>query len=210
MPRTKPPYPVANKELQTSMDIFYTTGQSQLGQILLAASESGVISVLLADDRDSLKSQLESQLQIELSSLCRDHFKVNRIIRDDLLLADYTKQMTDFLECPKTMPDIPLHYVGSPFQIKVWQLLREIPIGKTMTYSEIAEKLGQSSMARVVARACATNHIAVLIPCHRVIRQDGNMAGYRWGINKKIALLKKEACHATTPHSSHQLELLVT
>jgi AraC family transcriptional regulator of adaptative response/methylated-DNA-[protein]-cysteine methyltransferase len=102
-------------------------------------------------------------------------------------------QVVGFIEAPRMGFNLPLDVRGTAFQLRVWQALREIPVGSTVSYTEIAERIGAPKAVRAVAQACASNPIAVAIPCHRVLRSDGALSGYRWGVERKSALLKREA-----------------
>jgi AraC family transcriptional regulator of adaptative response/methylated-DNA-[protein]-cysteine methyltransferase len=113
-------------------------------------------------------------------------------------LAGWAERVVRFITAPSEQPDLPLDVRGTAFQAQVWRALQKIPPGRTMTYSEIAATLGRPNAVRAVAQACASNKLAVLVPCHRVIRADGDLAGYRWGIERKEALLGREGV-ARTP-----------
>ena len=106
---------------------------------------------------------------------------------------DLVAKVVGFVEAPSIGLDLPLDVRGTAFQERVWQALREVPPGSTISYTEIATRIGAPQAVRAVAQACAANHIAVAIPCHRVIRRDGNASGYRWGVERKLALLEREA-----------------
>lgn len=161
--------------------IRFGVGQCSLGAILVAASAQGVCAVLLGDDPDLLVAELQS-----------------RFARADLVGADpefegWMARVIGQLESPAPDPGLPLDIRGTAFQHLVWQALRQIPIGSTASYSEIAERLGRPLAARAVAAACAANHLAVVIPCHRVVRADGSLSGYRWGVERKRELLRRES-----------------
>lgn len=161
--------------------VRYTCGPSSLGLVLLAYSEHGVCALLLGEDQ----ATLEADLSQRLSGLPRP-------VRDDRLHPQLARAV-QHLEHPDRPFDVPLDLAGSAFQRRVWQALRQIPAGETASYSEIARRLGQPNAFRAVARACAANPLAVIVPCHRVVRLDGGLSGYRWGVERKRALLEREA-----------------
>ena len=143
--------------------------------------EKGVCAISLGDDPDALVRDLQ------------DQFPKARLIGGDKKFERMVAQVIGFIEAPKTGLDLPLDVRGTAFQQKVWRTLREIPAGSTVSYTEIAERIGAPKAVRAVAQACASNHIAVAIPCHRVLRHDGALSGYRWGVQRKSALLAREA-----------------
>lgn len=162
-------------------DIRFAVGQSSLGAILVASSDKGVAAILMGDEPEALVRDLQ------------DRFPRARLIGGD---ADYEQRVArviGFLEVPQIGLDLPLDVRGTAFEQRVWQALREIPPGKTTTYAEIARALGAPKAVRAVAGACASNNIAVAIPCHRVVRKDGSLSGYAWGIERKRALIEREA-----------------
>ncbi|HLH96547.1 MAG TPA: bifunctional DNA-binding transcriptional regulator/O6-methylguanine-DNA methyltransferase Ada [Xanthobacteraceae bacterium] len=162
-------------------DIRFAVGQSSLGAILVASSQKGVAAILMGDDPEALLRDLQ------------DRFPKARLIGGD---ADYERlvaRVVGFVEAPKIGLDLPLDVRGTAFQQRVWQALAEIPPGKTMSYSDIARAIGAPKAVRAVAGACAANSIAVAIPCHRVVRNDGSASGYAWGIERKRALIEREA-----------------
>ena len=161
--------------------IRFAIGQCSLGAILVAQSERGVCAILLGDDPNALAHDLQ------------DRFPKARLIGGDRDYERLIAQVVGFVEAPATGLDLPLDVRGTAFQQRVWQALREIPVGSTASYSEIARRIGAPSAARAVAQACATNMLAVAIPCHRVVRNDGALSGYRWGVPRKRALLDREA-----------------
>jgi AraC family transcriptional regulator of adaptative response/methylated-DNA-[protein]-cysteine methyltransferase len=163
-----------------SMEIRYTLADCPLGRLLLAATERGVSAVYFGD-RDA---PLEAALARE--------YPAARISRDDGRIRPWLTELLNHLRGRQPHLDLPLDVQATAFQWRVWQELRRIPAGSTRTYQEIAERLGQPTAARAVARACATNPVSVLIPCHRVVRGDGNLAGYRWGLERKRQLLDRE------------------
>ena len=161
--------------------IRFAVAGCSLGAILVAATAKGVCSILLGDDPDTLVHDLEDRFpNAELAGGDRDF---------EALIA----RVVGFVEAPGFALDLPLDIRGTTFQQRVWRALRDIPGGSTATYREIAERTGAPDAARAVARACASNPLAVAIPCHRVIRSDGALGGYRWGVDRKRTLLAREA-----------------
>ena len=156
----------------------YSVEKSTLGLVLAASSEKGVRAILLGDDRELLVTELQRR------------FPKARLTRGD----DHLAEIIACVENPKLKPALPLDVRGTAFQQRVWQALREIPAGSTLSYAQVAEKIGSPKSVRAVAGACAANAIAVAvaIPCHRVVRSDGNLSGYRWGVERKRALLDRE------------------
>jgi AraC family transcriptional regulator, regulatory protein of adaptative response / methylated-DNA-[protein]-cysteine methyltransferase len=163
------------------MDMHFATGQCSLGSILVARSEWGICAILLGDDPEALTRDLQQR------------FPRAKPIAGDAALELLVGQVVDLVEAPGSAPELPLDLRGTAFQQRVWQALQEIPRGSTATYSEIASRIGAPGSVRAVAQACAANSLAVAIPCHRVVRQDGALAGYRWGVERKRALLEREA-----------------
>ena len=161
--------------------IHFAVGECSLGSILVASSDQGVCAILLGED----PAQLTRDLQ--------DRFPRASLIGGDPNYERLISRVVGFVEQPRVGLNLPLDVQGTAFQQKVWQALRKIPAGKTATYSEIAERIGIPKAVRAVAGACAANPIAVAIPCHRVLRTDGSLSGYRWGVERKRALLKREA-----------------
>ncbi|CAD5108922.1 bifunctional DNA-binding transcriptional regulator/O6-methylguanine-DNA methyltransferase Ada [Zestomonas carbonaria] len=161
-------------------EIRFAIGQCSLGAILVAQSGRGVCAILLGDDPEALLRDLQ------------DQFPRAELIGGDRDFEQLVAQVVGFIEAPALGLDLPLDVRGTAFQQRVWQALREIPPGSTASYAEIAERIGSPKAVRAVARACATNHIAVAIPCHRVVRSDGALSGYRWGVARKQALLERE------------------
>jgi AraC family transcriptional regulator of adaptative response/methylated-DNA-[protein]-cysteine methyltransferase len=161
--------------------IRFAVGQCSLGAILVGATDKGVCAITLGDDPDALVRDLQ------------DRFPKARLIGGDREFETYVAKAVGLVEAPAHGFDLPLDLRGTAFQQRVWQALRKIPAGETSTYSEIARRIGRPAAVRAVAAACAANAIAVAIPCHRVVRLDGNLAGYRWGVARKRALLDKEA-----------------
>jgi AraC family transcriptional regulator, regulatory protein of adaptative response / methylated-DNA-[protein]-cysteine methyltransferase len=162
-------------------EIRFAIAQCSLGRILVAASKKGICAILFGDDRESLLDELKHQ------------FPRARLIGDDKDFEQLTAKVVAFVENPAKGLDLPLDVQGTAFQHRVWDALRRIPVGSTASYAEIAKEIGAPKAVRAVARACATNRIAVAIPCHRVVRSDGALSGYRGGVERKRALLDKEA-----------------
>lgn len=162
-------------------DIRFAVGQSSLGAILVASSVKGVAAILMGDDPEALVRSLQ------------DRFPRARLIGGDAEYERLVARVVGFIEAPKIGLDLPLDVRGTAFQQRVWQALREIPPGKTVSYAEIARIIGAPKAVRAVAGACASNNIAVAIPCHRVVRNDGSPSGYAWGVERKRALIEREA-----------------
>ncbi len=160
--------------------IKFAFAECSLGTVLIAASEAGVCAILFGDTHESLQRDLEKQFP-------RAHF-----VSGDADFEMLTAKVIDFIESPGGSFDLPLDIRGTAFQHRVWDALRKIPAGSTASYTEIAEAIGRPKSARAVARACASNPIAVAIPCHRVVRSDGSLSGYRGGVDRKRRLLAKE------------------
>lgn len=161
--------------------IRFAVGECSLGSILVATTERGVCAILLGNKPNALVRELQ------------DRFPKARLIGGDRGFEKTVATVVGFVEVPARGLDLPLDVRGTAFQRRVWQALRRIPAGKTTTYTEIARRIGEPRSVRAVARAVATNPIAVAIPCHRVVRLDGGLAGYRWGVERKRALLTREA-----------------
>lgn len=160
--------------------IRFALGECWLGTILVAASEKGICAILLGDDPETLIHDLE------------DQFDQAELIGGDADFEKIVAMVVGFVNDPTLGLDLPLDIRGTAFQQRVWAALRQIPVGSTATYTEIAERIGQPKSVRAVAGACAANTLAVAIPCHRVIRTDGSLSGYRWGIERKGTLLQRE------------------
>ena len=143
-------------------------------------SNRGICAILLGDDPGELVRELE------------DQFPKAELVGADRDFERWIAQVVGLVERPGTAADLPLDVQGTAFQQRVWQLLREIPRGQTISYAELARRAGAPRAVRAVASACAANRIAIAIPCHRVVRSDGSPAGYRWGIERKEKLLKRE------------------
>jgi AraC family transcriptional regulator, regulatory protein of adaptative response / methylated-DNA-[protein]-cysteine methyltransferase len=161
--------------------IKFAIGECTLGSILVARSEAGICAILLGDDPEVLARDLQ------------DRFPRATLIGGDAEFEKLVATVVGFVEQPALGLNLPLDVRGTTFQRRVWQALREIPVGQTASYSEIAKRIGTPRSVRAVAQACAANALAVAIPCHRVVRTDGGLSGYRWGVDRKRALLDKEA-----------------
>jgi AraC family transcriptional regulator of adaptative response/methylated-DNA-[protein]-cysteine methyltransferase len=162
-------------------DIRFAIGECSLGAILVAQSERGVCAILFGDDPDALARDLQ------------DRFPRANLIGGDQAYEQLVATVVGFVEAPALGLDLPLDVRGTAFQQRVWQALREIPAGTTASYAEVARRIGSPTAARAVAGACAANMLAVAIPCHRVVRNDGELSGYRWGVQRKRDLLEREA-----------------
>jgi AraC family transcriptional regulator of adaptative response/methylated-DNA-[protein]-cysteine methyltransferase len=147
----------------------------------VAQGERGVCAILLGDDPDQLARDLQ------------DRFPHADLIGGDAGFEGLVAKVVGFVEAPKLGLDLPLDVQGTAFQQRVWQALREIPAGATASYAEVANRIGAPKSVRAVAQACGANPLAVAIPCHRVVRTDGGLSGYRWGVERKRALLEREA-----------------
>jgi AraC family transcriptional regulator of adaptative response/methylated-DNA-[protein]-cysteine methyltransferase len=165
----------------TRAEIRFAVGECSLGAILVARSAKGVCAILLGSDPEKLVRDLQ------------DRFPRANFIGADRGFEALVAKIVGFVEAPALGLDLPLDVRGTAFQQRVWQALRKIPAGSTASYSDIAERIGAPKSVRAVAQACAANAIALAIPCHRVIRRDGALSGYRWGVERKRALLEREA-----------------
>jgi AraC family transcriptional regulator, regulatory protein of adaptative response / methylated-DNA-[protein]-cysteine methyltransferase len=172
-----------------NIKISHAIGKSSLGLVLVAASEKGVCAIFFGDKPDGLRRDLQRQ------------FPRAKLRDGDKDFERLVAKVIALVEDPRAACDLPLDIRGTAFQHRVWDALRRIPVGATASYTEIAEKIGASGSARAVARACASNPIAVAIPCHRVVRSDGSLSGYRGGVSRKRDLLAREAVPARKkPH----------
>ena len=161
--------------------IRFGVGECSMGAILVATTSSGVCAILLGGDQAKLEQDL--QRRFPRAELTEGKKEFERLLT----------RVVKLIEVPATGFDLPLDARGTMFQRRVWQVLSEIPVGSTASYTEIAERLGSPTAARAVARACSANAIAVAIPCHRVVRSNGTFSGYRWGVERKRTLLRREA-----------------
>ncbi len=159
----------------------FAVGQTSLGAILVAATGKGIAAIEFGDDPHALVNGLQ------------DRFPNAELVGGDTEFEAWVAQIVGYVERPVRALDLPLDIRGTTFHQRVWQALREIPLGETASYAEIAARLGAPGSARAVARACASNSLGVAIPCHRVVRTDGGLSGYRWGVARKQALLDRES-----------------
>jgi AraC family transcriptional regulator of adaptative response/methylated-DNA-[protein]-cysteine methyltransferase len=172
--------PTRFRERGLNETIRFGTARCELGLLLVAATDRGVCSVMLGDDAAALEK------------LLRQQFSAAKVVADAPGMADQMAAILSTMSEHPTAVDIPLDVRATAFQARVWQALREIPRGETRSYAEVARAVGQPSAVRAVARACATNPVAIAVPCHRVIGSDGSLSGYRWGIERKQKLLAME------------------
>jgi len=169
------------RDAEAPAAIRFAIGSCALGSILVASSERGLCAILIGDDPAAPELDLQ------------ERFPQARRVRDEQALASDLAQVLAFIDVPARGLGLPLDLRGSAFQRRVWQALRAIPSGATASYAGIAARIGAPRAARAVARACAANPLAVAVPCHRVVRSNGNLSGYRWGVERKRALLAREA-----------------
>ena len=165
----------------TNEQIKFAVGETSLGAILVASSKKGVAAILLGDDPDQLVRNLQ------------DRFPNARFIGADRDYEALVARVVGFVESPTIGLELPLDVRGTAFQQRVWEALREVRVGETVSYAEIARRIASPQAARAVAAACAANNLAVAIPCHRVVRNDGSLSGYAWGVERRRALLEREA-----------------
>lgn len=158
----------------------YTITKSSLGSMLIAASEKGICAITFGNNTNELMRDL------------RNRFRGSEITRDDRFMKQHIRDVLSSLDQASTAETLPLDIQGTAFQKLVWKALRNIPHGRTATYAEIANRIGRPTAVRAVAQACAANPVAIAIPCHRVVRSDGSLSGYRWGKQRKAALLERE------------------
>jgi AraC family transcriptional regulator of adaptative response/methylated-DNA-[protein]-cysteine methyltransferase len=173
--------PTRYREGGTNEEIRFAIGQCSLGAILVASSAKGVTAILIGDDPDELARNLQ------------DRFPRAHLVGADRAYEALIARVVGFVEAPALGLDLPLDVRGTAFQQRVWRALREIPAGTTASYADIAARIGSPDAVRAVAGACAANNIAVAIPCHRIVRSDGSLSGYAWGVDRKRRLLKAEA-----------------
>ncbi|MGE0117002.1 MAG: bifunctional transcriptional activator/DNA repair enzyme AdaA [Dongiaceae bacterium] len=162
-------------------EIRFAVGACSLGIVLVGQSERGICAILLGDDPEALARDLQ------------DRFPRARLVGGDARFEELVAKVAGFVEAPGRGLDLPLDPCGTVFQRRVWRALRTIPAGETATYAAVAGRIGSLTSVRAVARACAANAIAVAIPCHRVVRADGALSGYRWGVERKRVLLERES-----------------
>jgi AraC family transcriptional regulator of adaptative response/methylated-DNA-[protein]-cysteine methyltransferase len=166
-------------DINESLAIRYAIGGCTLGAVLVAATDDGICAILLGDERGELVRDLQRRFPQATAA-------------PEPGLAFMLTKVIALVEAPRTELDLPLDLRGTPFQQRVWQALRQIPAGRTVSYAALAAQVGVPNGARAVAGACAANALAVAIPCHRVLRSDGALSGYRWGVERKRALLARE------------------
>jgi AraC family transcriptional regulator of adaptative response/methylated-DNA-[protein]-cysteine methyltransferase len=176
--------PLNKTQTPINDEIRFAVGQTSLGAILVASSTTGIASILLGDDPDELVRDLQ------------DRFPNARLIGADRDYEALVARVVGFVETPTSAFNLPVDVRGTAFQRRVWAALQEIPVGKKVTYAEVARRIGKPQAVRAVASACAANRLAVAIPCHRVVRTDGSLSGYAWGIERKQVLLDREASHS--------------
>lgn len=173
--------PSAYRKKGAGTQIRFAIGACSLGAILVAATERGLCAILLGDQPDALLRDLQ------------DRFPQAELIGGDVAFETWVAQVVGFVDAPRRGLDLPLDIGGTAFQQRVWTALRAIPIGSTASYADIARAIGAPAAMRAVALACGANPLAVAIPCHRVVRSDGTLSGYRWGVERKRTLLTREA-----------------
>jgi len=161
-------------------EIRFAIAETSLGALLVAASEKGVCAILMGDNPEKLLQDLQ------------DRFTRARLVGGDAKFEKLVAKVVGLVERPRKDLDLPLDIRGTAFQQRVWKALTTIPAGKTASYAEIAKKIGKPSAVRAVAQACAANSLAIAIPCHRVVKTDGGLSGYRWGVARKQELLARE------------------
>jgi AraC family transcriptional regulator of adaptative response/methylated-DNA-[protein]-cysteine methyltransferase len=181
--------PAARRNGGKGERVRFVTVATALGWALIAATERGICLTALGDAPDALEAMM------------RRRFPQAELDGDDWQLRDWAERIVQFIAAPSPLLDLPLDIRGTAFQAQVWRALQKIPLGQTRSYAEIALALGRPRAVRAVAQACAANDLALLVPCHRVIRGDGTLAGYRWGLERKRALIGRERAAAKTDAS---------
>ena len=182
--------PAPDKKSASRITIRFVIQSSWLGWMLVAATPKGICSIAFDDTPEALTLQLKARYP-------KAEFREN-----DPTLSVWVEQVLAFVAMPQQRLDVPLDSQGTAFQQQVWQALQTIPTGRTVSYTEIAHQIGQPKAARAVARACASNQLAVAIPCHRVVSSTGALSGYRWGCDRKRALLEREASQQASTTSA--------
>ena len=172
--------PTKYKKGGAGVKINYTITDCELGRILVARTIKGLCNVAFADDDSTLLENLEKE------------YPNAEVTKDAAVLKGFVDEILKHLAGKKKRLDLPIDIQATAFQMRVWELLRKIPYGETVTYTQIAEQLGDQKKVRAVAQACASNRVAVVIPCHRVVGKNGKLSGYRWGVERKSKLLKAE------------------
>ncbi len=178
--------PSQYKKGAPNLDITLAVGQCSLGSILVAQTSKGICSILLGDNPQSLIEDVQKR------------FPKANFITSDKSYESVMAKVVGFIDLTQPQLDLPLHIIGTAFELKVWKALASIPLGETVDYSSIAKAIGAPQSFRAVANACGKNKIAVAIPCHRVVQKNGNVSGYRWGIERKKTLLNNEAIKGKT------------
>ena len=161
--------------------IYFDIGSSTLGRVLVASTDKGLCAILLGDSPQAVTREL------------RERFPDAQLTQDAARLARALSQIIDLVEGNRSALDLPLDPAGTDFQQRVWRALRKIPAGATASYTDIARRIDAPTSFRAVAQACGANPLALVIPCHRVVRSDGALSGYRWGVARKRALLERES-----------------
>lgn len=162
-------------------ELCFGIGHSSLGAILVASSEKGIVAIFLGDDANVLIEELQHR------------FPKAKLVDGDADYDQLVKKVVELVETPNTAIYLPLDLRGTAFQQRVWNALLEIPVGRTVSYTQIAARIGSPKSVRAVAGACAANNISIIIPCHRVVRSDGSLSGYAWGVERKRQLIAAEA-----------------
>ena len=168
------------KQGAAAEEIAFSIGESALGVVLVARSADGVCAILIGSEAAELESDLARR------------FIDSKLVRNDRKLSNDLQKILRFIEAPSEGLNLSLDIRGTPFQLRVWEELLRIPPGSIVTYGALANRIGEPGAVRAVANACAANAIALAIPCHRVVRSNGTLSGYRWGVERKRALLAKE------------------
>lgn len=167
---------------ETIADVMsYSVSGSDLGKVLVARSPAGVCAILLGDDDETLRTDLAKR------------FSRSTLFESETVVMDDMAKVLRYIAKPSEGLDLTLDMHGTPFQLRVWKMLQTIPVGRTVSYIELARRVRPLAHAQAVAGACAANPIALAIPCHRVVRSNGDLAGYRWGIERKRELIRNEA-----------------
>lgn len=183
MPEAPPYLPAIDLAMEKNMatTIRYAKGESSLGSFIAAISERGLAMVEFGEMGEAMRAGLVAR------------FPDAEIVEDPAALADMLATIARLIDHPVDDADVTLDMRGTPFELQVWEALRRIPAGRTVSYGEIAAQLGTPRLAREVAEACASNILAVVVPCHRVVKKDGSISGYRWGFRRKRELIGREA-----------------
>jgi len=172
----------ASAERRGSADVIHVAfARSPIGLMLVARSAAGLAAVLIGDDRDTLWRELARR------------FPLGELAGSDAALDALAAKVAALVDAPAKKLDVRLDMRGTPFQREVWRALRAIPVGSTITYADLAASLDRPGSARAVGAACGANPLAIIVPCHRVVSRDGSLTGYRWGVERKQALLQREA-----------------